>query len=122
MQIYHPGKNKRSILYECQVIFRQLKPRFEPVFAYSGGILKLDHSSPRSLSDIFVRLNLTSILTVGSSRSFQINSIHQKKKNPAQFLASLSNFNQTNEIECSIKHFNLNQKQSFTIACKIEFR
>ena len=43
MQIYHPGKNKRFILYECQVIFRQLKPRFEPVFAYSGGILNSLH-------------------------------------------------------------------------------
>ena len=40
MQIYHSGKNKRFILYECKVIFRELKPRFEPVFAYSGGILK----------------------------------------------------------------------------------
>ena len=55
----------------------------------------------------------------GPHELFQINSIHQKRKNPAQFLASLSNFNQTNEIECSIKHFNLNQKQSFIIACKI---
>jgi len=49
-----------------------------------------------------------------------INSIHQKRKNPAQFLASLSSFNQTNEIECSVKHFNLNQKQSFTIASLAE--
>ena len=58
---------------------------------------------------------------VQRDKRFMINSIHQKRKNPAQFLASLSSFNQTNEIECSIKHFNLNQKQSFTIACKIAF-
>ena len=40
MQTYHRGKDERFILYECKVIFGQLKPRFEPVFAYSGGILK----------------------------------------------------------------------------------
>ena len=59
---------------------------------------------------------------VQRDKRFMINSIHQKRKNPAQFLASLSSFNQTNEIECSIKNLYLNQKQSFTIACKIEFK
>ena len=39
MQTYHLENYKKLILYECKVIFRQLKARFEPVFAYSGSIL-----------------------------------------------------------------------------------
>ena len=41
MQNYHWGKYQGSTLYKGKIIYRQLKPRFQPVFAYSGGILKL---------------------------------------------------------------------------------
>ena len=40
MQTYWE-KYQGSTLYKGEIIYRQLKPRFQPVLAYTGGILNV---------------------------------------------------------------------------------